>query len=322
MRLNTGWWCSELNPGGQIGGAIALVVLPWWSTWWFRGLTLALAAACAAGLYAWRVKSLERRRRTLEAEIAERRQVEDALRASNREIQHLAGRLINAQEAERTRIARDLHDGVCQDVAAISVDLCHLRQNAGDVQASEVQAMLLSLQNRTASVAETLRRLSHGLHPSVLNHIGLVAALHAHCAEVERQHRVRVKFFADGDVEPASGLVALSLFRIAQEALRNGAIHGHASHASVSLTRKDAELTLAVADDGEGFDPVAARERSGLGLVSIEERARVMKGVATIRSEPGRGTTVEVRVPVEAVDQARGRENAMLIEPVRLKRTG
>jgi two-component system sensor histidine kinase UhpB len=297
MPSNTGWWCSELNPGGPIGGAVALVVLPWSSTWWFRGATLALAVACAAALYAWRVKSLERRRRTLEAEIAERRQVEEALRASNRQIQQLAGRLINAQEAERTRIARDLHDGVCQDVAAISVDLSHLRQNTGDIQARDAQAMLLSLQSRTASVAETLRRLSHGLHPSVLNHIGLVAALQAQCAEVERQHRVRVKFFGDGDVEPASGLVALSLFRIAQEALRNSAIHGRARHASVSLSRTDSELTLAVGDDGEGFDPVAARERGGLGLVSIEERARLMKGAMTIRSEPGRGTTIEVRVP-------------------------
>ena len=279
MRSNTGWWCSELNPGGQVGAAIALVVVPsWWATWWFRGLVLVVIAGCAAGVYAWRVKSLERRRRALEAEIAERKQVEQALRASNRQIQHLAGRLINAQEAERTRIARDLHDGVCQDIAAISVDLSHVRQNAGDIQACDVQAMLLALQCRTAGVAETLRLLSHGLHPSVLNHIGLVAALQAQCAEVERQHRVHVRFYAEGEVEPAGGQVALSLFRIAQEALRNTAIHGHARHAKLSLARDHTDLTLSVTDDGKGFDPMAARERGGLGLVSIEERARLNRG--------------------------------------------
>jgi PAS domain S-box-containing protein len=216
----------------------------------------------------------------------------------------LAGRLISSQEAERARIARDLHDGICQDVAAVSVDVSHLRRTGGDIQSADVQEILLSLQRRTASVAESVRLLSHGLHPSVLDHIGLVAALQSQCAEVERQHQLQVSFFAEGEVEPASRLVALSLFRIAQEALRNTATHGHARHATMSLVRGDTDLALAVADDGEGFDLLTVRQNGGLGLVSIEERARLTRGRVSIHSEPGSGTTVEVRVPLEVVDHA------------------
>ena len=216
----------------------------------------------------------------------------------------LAGRLIASQEVERTRIARDLHDGICQDVAAVSVDVSCLRRHGGDVQSPVVQEMLVSVERRTASVAENLRLLSHGLHPSVLQHIGLVPALQAHCAEVERQHQLQVTFFAEGDVEPASRLVALSLFRIAQEALRNAARHGHARNATVSLVRTDNGLSMAIADDGVGFDPVAAHQKDGLGLVSIVERARLMGGHVTIDSEPGSGTTLDVRVPLQVLDDA------------------
>ncbi len=241
------------------------------------------------------------RRRTAERVVAGK---EADLQASYDQNRDLAGRLLTAQEVERTRIARDLHDGVCQELASASVDVSYLRQRAGHIQSPEMQETLVSLQGRIASMAETLRLLSHGLHPSVLHHIGLVAALQAQCVEVERQHRVQVGFFAEGDVEPASALVALSLFRIAQEALRNTAKHGHARRATVFVARGDSDLTLAVTDDGRGFDPVTARTDDGLGLVSIEERARLVQGKVTIRSQPGRGTTIEVRVPLAVVDRA------------------
>ncbi len=264
------------------------------------------------------------------AQRGRRREAEDAvqvreadLRRSHERISDLAGRLITAQEAERARIARELHDDVCQDVAAISVDLSHLRQHAGGVQPHVLEESLNSLQRRTATVAENLRLLSHGLHPSVLHHIGLVAALQAQCAEVERQHRLHVTFFADGEVEPASRLVALSLFRIAQEALRNTAKHARARHATLSLARLDGELMLAIADDGSGFDVIGARQKGGLGLVSIEERARLVQGRVTICSQPRHGTVVDVRVPsavvdatVAALDQPPGVDRAWADRPL------
>jgi PAS domain S-box-containing protein len=231
----------------------------------------------------------------------------------------LAGRLITSQEAERTRIARDLHDDVCQELASVSVDISHLRHRGGEVKSQEVQELLNAMQRRITSVAESLRLLSHGLHSSVLHHIGLVAALQAHCAEVERQHHLQVRFFADGDVEPSNQQVALSLFRIAQEALRNSAKHGNSGQASVSLSRAGGELTLVVADDGRGFDVAAVKgSGAGLGLVSIEERARLVKGQATVTSRSGRGTIVSIRVPLdtgEAHESDRGERPGLAREP-------
>jgi signal transduction histidine kinase len=222
----------------------------------------------------------------------------------------LAGRLIVSQEAERTRIARDLHDDACQEVASVAVAISNLLQR-GDFSDGTVQRVLSPVLTRLAGIAESLRLLSHDLHPSVLQHIGLVAALESHCAEVERRYGMRVSLIAEKDVAPAAPAVALSLFRITQEALRNAARHGHAGHATVALTRADDGFALSITDDGEGFEVSGARQDGGLGLVSIEERARLVKGRVAIRSSRRQGTTIDVRVPLtvdeEALDGA-GRE--------------
>lgn len=228
----------------------------------------------------------------------ERRTREFADHGGEERIADLLGRLITAQEAERARIARDLHDGVCQDVAAISVDLSHLRRHGGGLTQPEFEAAVLSIERRTATVAEALRRLSHGLHPTVLKHVGLVAALQSQCAEIERQYHLAVTFFASGAVEPVDTPTALGLFRIAQEALRNAAKHAHARRVTLSLARGDGRLSMSVADDGGGFDVGGVRNSGGgLGLVSIEERVRLMRGRVTIRSERNEGTIIDVCVP-------------------------
>jgi two-component system sensor histidine kinase UhpB len=210
----------------------------------------------------------------------------------------LAGRLITGQEAERARIARELHDGVCQEMASVTVDLSYVRHQS-EARNPAFQELLRSIERRAANVAETLRLISHGLHPTVLHHIGLVAALQADCVEVERQHHLPVTLSIDDNIEPVPQLVALSIFRIAQEALRNAARHARAPHATVSLSRDPKGVTLTITDDGEGFDVEHVRQTGGLGLVSIEERARLVRGTATIHSCPGVGTTVVVRIPPE-----------------------
>jgi signal transduction histidine kinase len=183
-------------------------------------------------------------------------------------------------------------------MASVTVDLSFVRHQS-EARHPAFQELLRSIERRAATVAETLRLISHGLHPTVLQHIGLVAALQADCVEVERQYQLAVTLNIEDNVEPVPQLVALSLFRIAQEALRNAARHARAAHATVSLSRDPKGLTLTITDDGDGFDVDQVRQNGGLGLVSIEERARLVRGAATIHSRPGVGTTVVVRIPPE-----------------------
>jgi ligand-binding sensor domain-containing protein/signal transduction histidine kinase len=282
----------------ETGRAIALVVRPpWWATWWFRGLALALIAACMLGVYRWRVSSHRRQRRDLEAEIFERVQVEEALRASNRQIQHLAGRLITAQEAERARIGRELHDDVSQRLASISISLSGLKRRVPSDLRDEWPE-LASLQQQALAVSETIRHVSHELHPSVLEHVGLVAALRASCAEFGNLHDMAVVFHAADSCEDIPADIALCLHRVAQEALRNIARHAKASRVEVALTLVDEDiLELKIADDGQGFDVAQARESGGLGLISIDERVRLVSGRVWIQSALGQGTELRVRVP-------------------------
>ena len=209
----------------------------------------------------------------------------------------LAGRLLTAQEAERAKISRDLHDDACQEIARIAVDLGHVQQMKKSIDEPDVRRALSEVRRRVCGVAENLRLVSHDLHPTVLKHLGLVGALQAHCAEVERSHGIRVTLSAPVDAEPRNTDGALGLFRITQEALRNAHAHGRARSARVSLQRQGDALVLTIADDGVGFDYEAARANGGLGLVSIDERARLLQGRAVVRSRVREGTTVQVRVP-------------------------
>lgn len=227
----------------------------------------------------------------------------------------LVGRLITAQEEERRWLARELHDGALQDIAAVSAELAELRHVADGVW-RERQATIQKVQTRISALAENLRRLSHGLHPTVLQHVGLVAALKSYCSEFEQRRHVHVDYAAKGTDDPASASVSPSLFRITQEALRNAIRHGHARHLAVSLVRDYTHLSLTIRDNGSGFDVSLARQHGGLGLVSIEERARLVQGSVTINSAPGRGTDVVVRVPVDVVDRVESQPS----EPMRVMR--
>lgn len=137
--------------------------------WWFIILALAIVAGCVASRYAWCVSSLERRRRALEVEIVERKQVEEALRASHRRIQDLAGRLLTTPEAERARIARELHDDISQQLALISISLSNLKRWS---LSANSQPEVASLQRRVLDLSETIRHLSDDLHPAILQHAG------------------------------------------------------------------------------------------------------------------------------------------------------
>ena len=233
------------------------------------------------------------------------RRREATLRASYERIRKLAGRLINAQEAARAQIARDLHDDVCQQLVAVSMDVSRLGHYAGRMQDERAQHALSMLKQRALGVVETVRQLSHDLHPATLRLVGLAAAVQAHCIEVERRHDVQVSFNTEGDFAHVDGDAALCVFRIGQEALRNGAVHGGARRLAVSIIRSGEYIELTVSDDGQGFDLETAREVGrGLGLVSMEERAHMVGGEVSIVTHVQQGTTVRVRVPAGAAGGA------------------
>ena len=243
-------------------------------------------------------------------DITERRNAEDqiresraALEASHREIQQLAGRLIEAQDAERARIARDLHDDVSQQLAGLSIALSGLKRRMDELNVSdELRTDLRALHERTTALAQNVRHLSHDLHPTVLRHAGLVAALTSYCAEVERSHGTASKCSAEGDLGSIAPEVALCLYRIAQEGLRNVVAHAGASRADVRLLRSGDEVELTVTDNGSGFDVASSLERGrGLGLVSIAERVRLARGTFGITAESKKGTCVRVRIPAKTL---------------------
>jgi signal transduction histidine kinase/ABC-type uncharacterized transport system substrate-binding protein len=233
------------------------------------------------------------RRRRAEATIRAR---EMTLRQSYDQTRHLAGRLLNAQEATRAGIARDLHDGLCQDLASVTAALSELKESGGAVQDPKTQEMLADIEEDTLGVYNEIRRLSHDLHPPTLRLLGLGPALKAHCREIGRRHGVDVQYSLGEDVGRLDPSVEIALFRIAQEAVRNAIVHGSARRVAVSLLRPNGHVELTVADDGSGFDVEAARRKAdGLGLISMNERAHVFGGDVEVVSRPAEGTVVRVR---------------------------
>jgi signal transduction histidine kinase len=205
----------------------------------------------------------------------------------------LAGRLIVAQEEERRRIASELHDDVQQRLASMSLRVSAARRAAPDAAPS-----LSPLLEETLQLAHDLRHLSRDLHPPILEHGGLAAALRALLAELQDQSGMAVDLgVSESWVEPPPD-VALSLYRVAQEALRNVARHARASAAQVTLATPGGAVVMCIADDGHGFDPLAPMRRPGIGLASMRERIRMLGGTLAVHSAPGQGTELRVSMPM------------------------
>ena len=231
------------------------------------------------------------RRRRAEGAL---RDTESALRVSDRQVQSLAGRLITAQEAERARIARELHDDLSQKLALLSIEL---EQFVGDGAASDtVKRQARAASARAAEIATDVHNLSHELHPARLEMLGLAPALRGLCDEMSSGHNIEIEF----ERAPIPGSipyeVSLCLFRVAQEGLRNVIKHSGARRATVTLWHADGLLALQIADSGCGF--ASERDGDGLGLVSMRERALVVGAQFMVQSHQGRGTRLAVTVPV------------------------
>lgn len=206
----------------------------------------------------------------------------------------LAGRLIDAQEMERGRIARDLHDDLSQQLAGLAIMLSTTKRKVESQP--EIHGAIAALQERTAAAATTVRNLSHQLHPSVLQHGSLVEALRHLCAEVEHQYQLNVSLDTRGQLDALTAEVALCLYRVSQEALANAVRHGRAHTVRVDLMGGAETFELVITDDGVGFDHTR-QTGTGLGLRSIAERVRFLSGRVTIQSRSGGGTVMRVLIP-------------------------
>ncbi len=222
-------------------------------------------------------------------DITERKKVEESLH-------RLSARLITAQEEERSRIARELHDDFNQRLAVLAMDLERLHD--GPVNSQECSAGVLeSLLQRTKELSSDIHLLSHQLHPSVLQHLGLVAAVRSFCKEISEKHDVHIEIAHHEVPRSLPNDVALCLYRIVQEALRNVIKHSGAESARVEITRTASELKLQISDNGIGFAPESDRTRRGLGLFSMRERLHQVDGtISFMRIEPT-GSRIEARIP-------------------------
>jgi signal transduction histidine kinase len=232
-----------------------------------------------------------RRRRQAEEQLRGR---EAELRTSYERIRDLGGRLLNAQEAERSRIARELHDDVSQQAALLAFDLSAL-SGVDKVSPEETSRRAREASDRAQGIAKTLHDLSHKLHPAKLRLLGLVSSLASLQRDFSKQG-LKVVFSHDNVPAALPHDLSLCVFRIVQEALGNAAKHSRASEVSVNLSASPDKLLLVIVDDGVGFD-VDAAWGHGLGLISMYERLEPIGGTLKIRSKPGTGTRLEICVP-------------------------
>jgi two-component system CheB/CheR fusion protein len=230
-------------------------------------------------------------------DITERQRLETLSETYRAEIRALAAQLITAQEEERRRVSRELHDSLCQKLASLALEVENLAVALPPPATTRVR--LQDLGARAIQVSEEARHIAYELHPSVLDDLGLVVSLKALCDDFAKAENVRVNFKAGKLPVLVPQKIASGLYRIAQESLRNVAKHAQAKHLSVELAVRDLGLVLSLEDDGIGFAPQAVKGKGGLGLVSIGERARIVGGTLSIESKPGNGTRLSVRVPLE-----------------------
>jgi len=221
-------------------------------------------------------------------------------------LQDLTGKLLEAQEEERRRIGRELHDGLNQQLAMFAVELGLLARQVPS-KSPDLAAAILNLRHRAEGLSNDLRMITHQLHPAALDHLGLISALRSLCGEFSRSEGVRVWFSVDKEIGSVPSEIAICLYRIAQEALRNVVKHSGSSVAWVRISENRDEIQLSIEDRGVGFR-LHSTQTAGLGLVSMQERVQIVQGKINIQSAPDEGTFIRVYVPITWKEQKSGHE--------------
>lgn len=223
-------------------------------------------------------------------DVSDRKRTEEALK-------DLGGRLLAAQEEERCRVARELHDDFNQRLAVLSIEL---EQLGNKIQKPlGLRRSVERLQTQAHELAAEIHRLSYKLHPAKLDHLGLAAAIKSLCAELNQTEKLKVEFFQTGCPDPVDKDITLCVFRIAQESLRNCVKHSQADSVRVVLTRTRSSIRLLVSDNGCGFNTNSELMEKGLGFISMKERLHLVGGKINVYSKPLRGTRIEVSVPLK-----------------------
>ncbi len=230
-------------------------------------------------------------------DLTEIASAKEALREEGASRRELAQRLTTALESERSRIARELHDDIGQELAILRIQFLRAGQPVSGMPGKR-HATVTELCDKLRGVAGKVSRLSHQLHSSELEYLGLAVALQSHCREFSGKHKIAVDCTCSEMPRDLDDLHALALLRVVQEALYNVAKHSQAKAAKVTLSSSSTEIALLVADDGQGFEPEEARLSAGLGLISMRERIHLAGGKFVISSKPGQGTHITATIPL------------------------
>ena len=223
-------------------------------------------------------------------DVTKRKDAEEA-------VHDLSRKLINAQEKERARLARELHDDLSQSLALLSIRLGELRRQSGDP--AFVRSQIDHLASEITGISADVHRISHELHPAKLKQLGLESALRGFCRELESAYPINLTFSAENLPRVLPDDVSLCLYRICQESLQNVVKHSGAESAKVTAKGENGEIVLTISDNGCGFDFNTAKTKESLGLISINERIRAIKGNVEISSTIGAGSRIEVRAPAD-----------------------
>ncbi len=211
-----------------------------------------------------------------------------------KDLSRFAGRLITVQEQERRRLARELHDDLSQRLAELAISAGRIKMESS--YTNDSAAILDSMQQKLIKISEDVHAISRQLHPSIIEDLGLIDALTSECNNISNIHGIQVQFEHNKLQVNFPHDIAICMFRIAQEGLRNAAKHAHTDKVKVCLTRENGEILLRISDKGAGFDPKEVRHKPGLGLASMRERLRLIKGTLAINSQPGQGCEVMARI--------------------------
>jgi len=217
------------------------------------------------------------------------------LKGAEVEARNLGDRLLSANEDERARLARDLHDDFSHRLARLSIDAAELERAEPEIDGPRI---VHNIRQELGRLSEDIHAVSHRLHPSTLEDLGLLDALRTECDQLARTSALKIAVEFDGVPEQLPKEIALCAFRVAQEALRNVTRHAQANTVDLSVHASNGHLSVAVRDDGVGFEATQERQFAGLGHASMRERVRLLGGVLRIRSAPGQGTTVETQLPL------------------------